>query len=66
MINFWSYKREYRKYKKSLLKQIDKTINKGNIFFGDQLKIFEKNFIKKIRVNMVLLLEAVQMLFLFH
>ena len=47
MINFWSYKREYRKYKKSLLKQIDKTINKGNIFFGDQLKIFEKNFIKK-------------------
>ncbi len=49
MINFWSYKREYRKYKKSLLKQIDKTINKGNIFFGDQLKIFEKNFIKKNR-----------------
>ena len=47
MIKFWSYKKEYIKYKKQLLKNIDKTISKGNIFFGDELKKFEKNFIKK-------------------
>ena len=35
MIKFWSYKKEYIKYKKQLLKNIDKTISKGNIFFGD-------------------------------
>ena len=43
MIKFWSYKKEYIKYKKQLLKNIDKTISKGNIFFGDELKKFEKN-----------------------
>ena len=47
MIKFWSYKKEYIKHKKQLLKNIDKTISKGNIFFGDELKKFEKNFIKK-------------------
>ena len=47
MIKFWSYKKEYIKYKKQLLKNIDKTISKGNIFFGNELKKFEKNFIKK-------------------
>ena len=47
MIKFWSYKKEYIKHKNQLLKNIDKTISKGNIFFGDELKKFEKNFIKK-------------------
>ena len=47
MIKFWSYKREYNKIKKILLKNIDKTIQDGNIFFGKQLKTFEKNFISK-------------------
>ena len=47
MIKFWSYKKEYIKHKKQLLKNIDKTISKGNIFFGNELKKFEKNFIKK-------------------
>ena len=46
MIKFWSYEIEYKKYKKSFLKGIDKTIKQGNIFFGKQLKIFEKKFIK--------------------
>ena len=46
MIKFWSYEREYKKYKIPFLQGIDKTIRKGNIFFGDQLKTFEKRFIK--------------------
>ena len=47
MINFWSYKREYKKIKKEILFRIDKTISKGNVFFGDELNNFEKNFLKK-------------------
>ena len=47
MINFWSYTREYKKIKNVILKKIDKTISKGNIFFGDELKKFEKSFLKK-------------------
>ena len=47
MIKFWSYKKEYSKYRKSLLSLINKTISKGTIFFGSDLDRFEKNFIKK-------------------
>ena len=47
MIKFWSYKREYQKYKNSILKNIEKSINSGTIFFGKELKKFEKNFCKK-------------------
>ena len=47
MIKFWSYQREYKKYKKKIIKSIDHTILKGNTFFGSQLDLFEKNFIKK-------------------
>ena len=32
MIKFWSYEREYNKFKKSIIKDIDKTIKSGNIF----------------------------------
>ena len=51
MIKFWSYKKEYSKYRKSLLGLIDKTINKGSIFFGSDLDLFEKNFIKKYKAK---------------
>lgn len=47
MIKFWSYKQEYQKIKKLILNRVDRTLKKGNIFFGDELKNFEKNFIKK-------------------
>ncbi len=47
MINFWSYKREYSRYKRSILKSIDATLSRGNIFFGNELKKFETNFAKK-------------------
>ena len=46
MINFWTYKKEYRKYRKKIISKIDKTLSKGSIFFGDELKKFEKNFLK--------------------
>ena len=51
MIKFWSYEREYVKYKKSIFANIKKSINSGNIFFGDQLKIFEKNFTKRYKAK---------------
>lgn len=47
MIKFWSYQREYKKYKKKFLYNINKTVLKGNTFFGKQLISFEKEFIKK-------------------
>ena len=47
MINYWSYKKEFKKNNKKYLNNINKVLQKGNIFFGDQLKKFEKTFIKK-------------------
>ena len=47
MIKFWSYNREYEKYKHSLLKKINSVLSRGNIFFGEELKNFEKKFVKK-------------------
>ena len=47
MIKYWSFLEEYKKNKKKILGTINKTLNKGSIFFGDQLNIFEKKFIKK-------------------
>ena len=47
MIKFWSYKREYKKYGNIFLEKIKKTLDKGTIFFGDQLNLFERNFVIK-------------------
>ncbi len=51
MVKFWSYKSEYKKYKKTLIRNIDKTISKGEIFFGEQIETFEKKFIKKYKAK---------------
>ena len=51
MIKFWSYEREFNKYKKPLIKNIEKTIKKGNIFFGDEINSFEKKFIRKYKAK---------------
>ncbi len=51
MIKFWSYDREYKKIKKQLLKNINKTIGEGNIFFGNQLEKFEKNFTSRYKAK---------------
>ena len=47
MINFWSYKDEYKKYKSSLVNIFDNTLKNGQIFFGKNLSSFENNFKKK-------------------
>ncbi len=47
MIKFWSYDREYKRIKKKILNNIDNTISKGNIFFGEKQNSFEKSFLKK-------------------
>ena len=51
MIKFWSYSEEYKKNRNPILRNIDKTLKKGNIFFGEQLVKFEKTFIKKYRAK---------------
>ena len=47
MINFWSYKTEYKKNRNKINKLIDQTLKKGQIFFGQNLKEFENSFAKK-------------------
>jgi len=46
MINFWNYTNEYKLINKQILKSVDKTLKRGNIFFGLEIKKFEKNFLK--------------------
>ena len=46
MIKTWSYIEEYKIYRKRILRSIDKTLRSGNLFFGNQLNKFEKNFLK--------------------
>ena len=47
MIKSWSYNEEYKDLRIQILKSIDKSIKSGQIFFGNELKKFEKNFLKK-------------------
>ena len=47
MISFWSYKKEYKKINRKILKKIDQVLLKGNIFFGSELKKFEKDFLSR-------------------
>ena len=47
MINFWSYKHEYKKYRHKFNKFFDQTLKSGQIFFGPNLKNFEYEFLKK-------------------
>ena len=47
MIKFWNYTREYKLLRKEIITKVDKTISKGVTFFGNELKIFEGNFLKK-------------------
>ena len=37
MIKFWTYEREFKKDKKPIIKNIEKTIKRGNIFFGNEI-----------------------------
>ncbi len=47
MIKTWSYVEEYKSFRKKILISIDKTLKSGELFFGKQLKQFEKNFLKQ-------------------
>ena len=51
MIKYWSFLEEYKKNKNRFLSNINKTLIKGNIFFGEELSKFEKNFIKKYKAK---------------
>tara|TARA_Y100000992_G_C21253525_1_gene487234 strand:+ start:281 stop:1411 length:1131 start_codon:yes stop_codon:yes gene_type:complete len=47
MIKFWSYKRELIKYRRKINSKIHKSLNSGQIFFGNELLEFERKFSKK-------------------
>ena len=46
MKTFWNYKNEYKHLRKNILKSIDRVLNSGQIFFGNELNKFENNFNK--------------------
>ena len=52
MIKFWSYKREYLKYKK-IIKKIDISLNNGQIFSGKKYKNLKDNLLRNIKHVMV-------------
>ena len=47
MVRFWSYKRELKRYQKKINYKINKSLNSGQIFFGNELLEFENKFTKK-------------------
>ena len=47
MIKAWSYIEEYKVLRKKILKSIDRALKSGQIFFGNELQKFEKQFIKE-------------------
>ena len=47
MIKFWSYNREFERYKKKIYSKIKKSLKSGQIFCGDELFEFEKKFITR-------------------
>ena len=47
MIKFWSYNKELKKYKNKIYSKIKKSLDSGQIFFGNELLEFEKKFVKK-------------------
>ena len=46
MIKFWTYKRELNRYKNKIYLKIKKSLDSGQIFFGNELLKFEKKFTK--------------------
>jgi len=50
-MKYWSYLQEYKKYRSKILKTIDLTLKSGNLFFGKELKKFERQFIKTNRLD---------------
>ena len=51
MIKFWSFESEYKKYKKNILKIIDKSLSSGLIFYGNNLINFERDFTRKYKTK---------------
>lgn len=46
IIKSWEYKKEYNFLKKKLISAINNTLKSGTLFFGNELKKFEKKFLK--------------------
>ena len=46
MIKFWTYKKEYKKIKKEILKTLIQPSRKDQYFLEKELETFEKNFKK--------------------
>ena len=51
MINSWSYNKEYELFRKNILRSIDKSLKSGKIFFGYQIKKFERKFLSTNKIK---------------
>ena len=50
-INVWSYKGEYKKIKKQILKEVDKVFSSGQLILGKNVKSLESNFSKYLQLK---------------
>jgi aminotransferase EvaB len=50
-INVWSYKEEYKKIKKQILKEVDKVFSSGQLILGKNVKSLESNFSKYLQLK---------------
>ena len=55
MIKSWDYQNEYKFLSRKIFFSIKKVFKSGNLFFGNELNKFEKEFLKKINLNTALL-----------
>ena len=51
MINSWSYNKEYELFRKNILRSIDKSLKSGKIFFGYEIKKFERKFLSTNKIK---------------
>ena len=50
MIKAWSYIEEYKILRKKILSSVDKTLKSGELFFGKQLKKYQKKHLISIQI----------------
>jgi len=50
-INVWSYQDEYKRYRRQILKEVDKVFSSGQLILGNKVKLLEHNFSKYLKLK---------------
>ena len=50
-INVWSYQDEYKRYRRQILKEVDKVFSSGQLILGNEVKLLEHNFSKYLKLK---------------